>query len=352
MSSAYHRLSLAQRQEVRLAVRDNKLYLMLYAPLHHQRGDDLAPEDVWAEAVNVAQDLKEISAFEAPLRVSETMDDLCERYAAFEDDSGKKEQRSRTAAEHSAMMVLTTSFFMLLNVKEDLETNPNRFVCRALKDAVRAIEGFDRLYEDARQTEDSMEQARHFVQACELMDDICNLKHISQKRISRMYEVVSKLVEETLKSTTPTIREQERLLSRVNDSTGGAIEAELGRLRHALDERNADNGCSKKLTKEQLGCAIEEVQRHFWAQSSWAVVFSVCRDKYGGTDIVSQFERDVQELARTHHFSYDCPSGTISRAISNNQYLKKHADTWERLKAPRRVLGLAKALISALENTN
>lgn len=352
MTNAYHRLSLAERRKVREANRKNLLYMILYQPLWHQRGGDLSPEDVWTEALPVARELQGVNAFEARMEAAATVEDLCERYSVFEDEQGLLERREEHHAMHSAMMVVTTAFFMLLNEEEDLDDHPNRYICKALKDAIRDVPGFREIYEGARREEDALEYSGKFIEACSLLDYISGLSTVGKRDINHLHEVMGLLVDETKKSNLPTIEEQERLFARVNDKTNGAIEKELSDLRVFRDQIRKNNNEPLTLDYERLGYAVEEVQAGFWGQSSWAVVFCVCRDMYGGTTNASQFERDVQALAKTHHFNKECPKGTVSRTISDNPYMTKPVDKWAGLNAPERVISLVQALKAALENTN
>lgn len=351
MTNAYHRLSLAERRKVRESCQRNLLYVMLYQPLWHQRGGDLPPEDVWAESVPVAKKLHGVTAFEASMKASEALEDLCDRYTFFEDGQGLVTPRVERAAQHSAMMVLTTVFFILLNEKEDLTDNPNRFICKALKDVLRGIDGFLDIYEGARKQEDALEYSGRFIEACNLLEYISVMPSVSEHDKSRLHEVMGVLVDETLKATMPTIEEQERLMARVNDKTGGSISKELDVLRISIDKRKKEHTEPAALGAERVAYAVDDVQEHFWAKSSWAVVFCVWRDLFGGTTNISQFEREVQVQDNTHHFNYNCPDGTISRTISNNPYMKKHVDKWVSQNAPNRVMDLVQALKTALENT-
>lgn len=351
MSSAYHRLSLAERQALRESWKKDLLFMMLYPPLWHQRGNDLSPEDVWAEALLLAKELHGTNAFEARIRAAGAFEDLCEGYSGFESDSEETTIRNEASAMHSAMMVMLTAFFMLLNEAENLNENPNRFICKALKDVVSGVEGFRDIYEGARREEDALEYSGRFIEAYNILEKVSCMKQVGKRDIARLHEVMGILLSETKKSSLPTMKEDERNWARANDATGGAIAQELKELREAINKRMA-NKTTDTLSMERVATSIDEVQQFFWAQSSWAVVFCVCRDKFGGTTNISQFERDVQEVAKNHCFNHKCPTGTISRTISNNAYMNKHVDKWEAPDVPKRVLSLKESLISAMENTN
>ena len=75
-----------------------------------------------------------------------------------------------------------------------------------------------------------------------------------------------------------------------------------------------------------------------WAASSYAVLFCVCRDKYGIPDNMSQFERDFQ-----------CPEGLLSNTFRNNPYMRLPIDKWKENGAKERVLRLAEAYENAVQ---
>ena len=107
------------------------------------------------------------------------------------------------------------------------------------------------------------------------------------------------------------------------------------------DEAEETAGCSP----ERLARAIEAVQSFFWAQSSWAVVYCVCRDHLEMTNNMSEFERMVEALPFTKHV-VECPEGTIRRAISNNDYMSRAIHRWPEGRARL----LAEKLISEMKN--
>ena len=82
----------------------------------------------------------------------------------------------------------------------------------------------------------------------------------------------------------------------------------------------------KALTDEVLVRAIESVSYHLASYSAWTVVYCVLRDDYGYQN-QSQFERDVVALPFRKKMK-DCPEGTISRTLSNNDYLYLPINKW------------------------
>ena len=92
-------------------------------------------------------------------------------------------------------------------------------------------------------------------------------------------------------------------------------------------KRGEFRGLQTSLNKERLARAIEAVQSYFWAQSSWAVVYCVCRDHLGMKDNMSEFERMVGELPLKRR-AYDCPAGTVRRTFANHDYLQYPIARW------------------------
>ena len=83
-----------------------------------------------------------------------------------------------------------------------------------------------------------------------------------------------------------------------------------------------------KLTDALLVRAVEATQAFFWAQSSWAVVYCVCRDYMGIANNVSEFERRVERLDFTRSNVVVCKMGTIQKAITNNDYMRYPIQRW------------------------
>lgn len=106
---------------------------------------------------------------------------------------------------------------------------------------------------------------------------------------------------------------------------------------------------SPKLCHEELARAVEAVQSYFWAQSSWAVVYCVCRDHLDMAMSVVDFERMIETLPFTRTPDYPCPKGTVQKALDNNGYMKYPIARWQEYGAKKRALQLAEKLASALD---
>ena len=85
--------------------------------------------------------------------------------------------------------------------------------------------------------------------------------------------------------------------------------------------------------------AAEACQAYFWAQSSWAVVYCVCRDHLEMEMSMSEFERRVADYPLSPK-TKPCPEGTIRAAFRDNDYLHYSIHRWPE--------GRSKALAEAL----
>lgn len=111
-----------------------------------------------------------------------------------------------------------------------------------------------------------------------------------------------------------------------------------------------DNGEGKtQLTKTELGLAIKAVQKLFWGNSSYAVIFCAVRDLYNHSDNYTLFEDDINDVWEECGLNYPCPPNTIASTFYNNNYLKLHVDKWEANHVKPRSVQLVKAFVSAVE---
>ena len=103
-------------------------------------------------------------------------------------------------------------------------------------------------------------------------------------------------------------------------------------------ERVIDNKVLKK--------AVMKVKPFMWAASAYAVLYCVCRDKYGISDNMSQFEREFSN-SKT---GYSCKVGLISNTFRTNSYMKMHIDRWEQNGAKERAVILKNKFIEEVNN--
>jgi len=99
---------------------------------------------------------------------------------------------------------------------------------------------------------------------------------------------------------------------------------------------------------ELLAKAAMAVQNWFWGNSSYAVLFCVCRDYYGYPNNMSMFENEFAELFNDDRLHYKCTPGTIVSAFFNNNYLKLPIEKWKENGAKQRALILVEHFKEAL----
>ena len=104
-----------------------------------------------------------------------------------------------------------------------------------------------------------------------------------------------------------------------------------------------------QVTDIQIANAIEKSQAMFWAQSAWAVFFCVCRDHLGMTHKMTEMEHYIKGLPFTRALAYECPEGTIQKALANNPYMKLPIHKWKASGAKERAVLLAEKLIAELD---
>lgn len=100
----------------------------------------------------------------------------------------------------------------------------------------------------------------------------------------------------------------------------------------------------EEVSFESVIRAAEMCQSYFWAQSSWAVVYCVCRDHLEMDMTMNDFERRVAEYPLSPK-TKPCPESTVRRTLSNNPDMNAPIRRWPEGRAKI----LAEALIKAME---
>ena len=103
---------------------------------------------------------------------------------------------------------------------------------------------------------------------------------------------------------------------------------------------------------DQLIPAVLKVQHLFWGQSSYAVLFCVCRDYFGYPNNMSMFESEFADLFNDVCPHYKCSPGTIVSAFFNNSFLKLPVERWKENGAKQRALLLADTFKAALSESS
>ena len=106
----------------------------------------------------------------------------------------------------------------------------------------------------------------------------------------------------------------------------------------------------KKLNLLKLARAIENCQQYFWGNSSYGVVFCLCRDDYGMEPNKSAFENMMGNLPNTKKLSYICTENTIATAFSNNPIFNENINNWDGKNPMARIIKLRDELRKQLNS--
>lgn len=238
----YRKLSSEERRIKRDIYRMNPIYRILHTPLWRQRGDDLNPEDVWEEANNWAFILKQQNNDNYRIHVEEGLDDLYSRYSVFEIEGREMIKRDRIKIEHSVMMVSITAFLLLANTYKDADKHPYKKICQAIYENISHINGFKEIYEEARKIEDDFESRGEFIDVADYIEEIAQREApLSSPEISFAREVIGQIVDENNYFPLETMKDNETILSRVNDNNNHCFQLELDLLRNNIKKLQGDN---------------------------------------------------------------------------------------------------------------
>jgi len=106
----------------------------------------------------------------------------------------------------------------------------------------------------------------------------------------------------------------------------------------------------KKLSLQKLACAIENCQKYFWGNSSYGVVFCLCRDDYEVEPNKSAFENLAGNLPYTKKLSYICTENTIANAFQNNPIFNENVNNWDSKNPMKRIIKLRDELRKQLNS--
>ncbi len=347
----FRKLSFTSSQEKREEYRKNPIYRIVYTPLWRQRGDDLSPVEVWIEGNNLAASLKDYEKNDCRIRVQEAFEDLCYRYSCFVNNDNEEIKRSFAQSEHSAMMVSLVAFLLLANVYPEAKGHPHLKTCQAITDVISNISGYKQLYEETRKEEDEREEHGEFIAVADFIEEIATQE---EPLLPAQVEFACKRLEEFVKENKycnlTTMVDNERMISRVNDANNHCFDnqlellrAEINTVRENMSGSSQDSRINEQID-EMLARAIENCQQYFWGNSSYAVVFCICRDDLKMKLNMTAFERKVEALPYKNKRDFKCPKGTISNAFSDNLIYKDHVDKWDDFNPTPRIIKLRNEL--------
>ena len=125
------------------------------------------------------------------------------------------------------------------------------------------------------------------------------------------------------------------------------LRKEEGLIEEVMEERKEGNeGIKngtigrKKLSLQKLACAIENCQKYFLGNSSYGVVFCLCRDDYEVEPNKSAFEHMAENLPYTKKLSYLCKENTLATAFSNNPIFNENINNWDSKNPMKRIIKL------------
>lgn len=111
-----------------------------------------------------------------------------------------------------------------------------------------------------------------------------------------------------------------------------------GSVNYSNDNKEQKQEQEEVVSIDKLVESTGQVRQYFWGDSSWAVIFCVCRDCFNYADNMSQFERE-----------FHCQEGLLSNTFRNNTYMRLPIDKWEQNGAKERVLRLVDAYKKAVK---
>ena len=136
------------------------------------------------------------------------------------------------------------------------------------------------------------------------------------------------------------IHDNEKVIINSDKPQENDCSATQGDACQSKNENHNEMGIDSKVLKK----AVSKVKQYMWATSAYAVLFCVCRDRYGYPNNMSQFER---EFADDNNLI--CPTGTIVSAFRYNTYMKLNVDKWKENGVKERALILKDRFIEVMD---
>ena len=136
-------------------------------------------------------------------------------------------------------------------------------------------------------------------------------------------------------------------LSKNGVSAGQIILENTGSITYNDHRGEGEKEKKREVTNKQMAEALVNVQEFMWGQSANAVIFCALRDNHGYADNMSQYERELKDIAEERRLTWGCPDGTLRAAFKNNPYLKHPISKWREMGVPDRVM----LLIEKFENS-
>lgn len=155
IEKTFRHLTKERQQREKAKLYADPLFKMIFLPLWYQRDDDLSPVEVWQEATMVIGELRDIETGIRHVEVSEIVDELIERYSAFDEKA-----RNQEKAQHSMMLVMSVVMFMLAEADADWKHNPHYLLCQSIGQILSRVDGFKQLCIDVKSEEKRLEEQK------------------------------------------------------------------------------------------------------------------------------------------------------------------------------------------------
>ena len=205
-----------------------QLFCILYPTLRRisRENDELAPAEVWHEALAFASRLKRMPRPDMMMEELEEM--MHDEYICFETDGGIVE-RSEQQAQRTTFLVMVTMLYMLATENKNLPGEPYKPHCLMLAEATQHHELRQRFIDEVRVTETAEELQGRRVEMVKMELEA----ESSEDSLSRT-QIVNDLVECALQYDEEVIKNQILVVSDLNEQYNDEFAKQEQRLKGAL----------------------------------------------------------------------------------------------------------------------
>ena len=140
------------------------------------------------------------------------------------------------------MMVSLVAFLLLANIYPEAKDHPYLKVCQSLTDVASNINGYTEIYEEARAIEDEYESHGEFIEVADFIEQMAlRDTPLSSSEIAFARNVVGQIVSENRFVHIDTMKDNERIFSRVSDMNGHCFQQEIDQLRDIIRKVEGDD---------------------------------------------------------------------------------------------------------------
>lgn len=217
----YTWLTREERTQQRRKNGGTPFFNVIYKALSRFESKSLLPEDVWAEAERVVNQIAEVEECARDIEVLSFFEDLPSFY-------GKKKKEDM-------MLVMSVVYFMFLDKHDKTAGHPYGQFCVQLKSRMTQMPGFAKFFEICLEEIDIAEKT-----GCQILneDNIGNSLLVCPEPCDAPEALnmdgVNMIVDEAISSGMESMRFLETSMSRANDKENNCLHQPLGRLRVAI----------------------------------------------------------------------------------------------------------------------